>query len=71
MSPWLSRVFIHYRPEFKETHAEREREAWSSIHGDHYSCVTTAAGRQHSRIVFITFYMCCNQGDHNKTDRMR
>lgn len=60
-----------YHPEFKGTHADSVGEAQCGSHGDRYSRVTTAAGRRRGRIFPIPFYMCSNQGDLDKTDRMR
>lgn len=46
-----------YHTEFKRPHAERVGEAQCGIHGDRYSCVTTAAGRRQCRI-FLFHFTC-------------
>lgn len=46
-----------YHTEFKRPHAERVGEAQCGIHGDRYSCVTTAAGRRQRRI-FLCHFTC-------------
>lgn len=62
VSPWFLMFFHSLSPRVQR---ERVGEALSGIQGDRCSRVTAAAGRRLSGTVFMPFYMCSNQGDHN------